>query len=82
MVSRKAGGAIQLMYSTPMEIVAMGEGCLHVDDESVRAVQHEDVIGGDYSGQTNNRCPYMLFCCRTTSTGTLIVDIGSVRIKT
>ena len=47
-----------------------GEGWLHIDDETVRAVRHEDVFGGHYSGQTDDWCPYMLFYRRTTSTGT------------
>lgn len=48
-----------------------GEGWLHIDDETVRTVQHEDVFGGHDNGQTDDWCPYMLFYRRTTSTGIL-----------
>ena len=42
-----------------------GEGWLHIDDEIVSAVRHEDVFGG------HDHCPYLLFYRRTTSTGIL-----------
>jgi ubiquitin C-terminal hydrolase len=37
-----------------------GEGWLHIDDESVNAVRHEDVFE-----RVDNQCAYMLFYCRT-----------------
>jgi ubiquitin carboxyl-terminal hydrolase 10 len=48
-----------------------GEGWLHINDEAVSAVRHEDVFGGHDSGKADDRCPYLLFYRRTTSTGTL-----------
>ena len=42
-----------------------GEAWLHIDDESVRTVRHEDVFGGHEDDQGDNRwCAYMLFYCR------------------
>ena len=40
-----------------------GEGWLHIDDEAVNAVRHEDVFGSHE--RVDNRCAYMLFYCRT-----------------
>jgi ubiquitin carboxyl-terminal hydrolase 10 len=57
-----------------------GEGWLHIDDEAVSAVRHEDVFGGHDSGKMDDRCPYLLFYRRTTCSD--IVDIGNVRIET
>jgi ubiquitin carboxyl-terminal hydrolase 10 len=46
-----------------------GEGWLHIDDESVKAVWHEDVFGGhDNERRGDERCVYMLFYCRTAPT--------------
>jgi ubiquitin carboxyl-terminal hydrolase 10 len=42
-----------------------GEGWLHIDDEAVNAVQHEDVFGSDNNERRNNQCAYLLFYCRT-----------------
>lgn len=47
-----------------------GEGWLHINDDAVSAVRHEDVFGGHDSGKADDRCPYLLFYRRTTSTGT------------
>jgi ubiquitin carboxyl-terminal hydrolase 10 len=41
------------------------EAWLHIDDEGVNAVRHEDVFGGRDSEQLDDRCVYMLFYCRT-----------------
>ena len=41
-----------------------GEAWLHVNDESVSAVRHEDVFGGHYNEQGD---AYMLFYCRKAS---------------
>ena len=43
-----------------------GEGWLRIHDEIVRDVQHEDVFGGHDNGQTDDRCPYLLFYRRKT----------------
>ena len=47
-----------------------GEAWLHIDDEAVRLVRHEDVFGVHENEKANNKCPYMLFYCRTASTQT------------
>jgi ubiquitin carboxyl-terminal hydrolase 10 len=44
-----------------------GEGWLHIDDETVNAVQHEDVFGEHGIGRVDNRCAYMLFYCLIVS---------------
>jgi ubiquitin carboxyl-terminal hydrolase 10 len=43
------------------------ESWLHIDDEAVSAVRHEDVFGGNGNERpgTEERCAYMLFYCRT-----------------
>ena len=47
-----------------------GDGWLHIDDEAVRVVRHEDVFGVHDNEQVDDRCAYMLFYCRTTPTRT------------
>ena len=42
-----------------------GEAWLHIDDEAVSAVQHEDVFGNHANEPEDDRCAYMLFYCRT-----------------
>ena len=41
---------------------------LHIDDESVRMVRHEDVF--DENGRVDDGCACMLFYCRTYPTQT------------
>ena len=45
-----------------------GEVWLRIDDETVNSVGHEDVFG-ERAG--DERCTYLLFYCRTPSTGAL-----------
>ena len=45
-----------------------GEAWLHIDDESVREVRHEDVFGGHENERVDDGCVYMLFYCRTAPT--------------
>jgi ubiquitin carboxyl-terminal hydrolase 10 len=47
-----------------------GEAWLHIDDEVVSAVRHEDVFGGHDNERVDNRCAYMLFYRRTAPTQT------------
>ena len=47
-----------------------GEGWLHIDDEAVSMVRHEDVFGGHNNEQVDDRCAYMLFYCRISPTQT------------
>ena len=42
-----------------------GEGWLHIDDEVVSTVRHEEVFGSDDDEHVDNRCAYMLFYGRT-----------------
>jgi ubiquitin carboxyl-terminal hydrolase 10 len=42
-----------------------GEAWIHIDDETVSAVRHEDVFGGQDNERVDERCAYMLFYCRT-----------------
>ena len=46
------------------------EGWLHIDDEIVSAVQHEDVFRTYGDGRADNRCPYILFYSSKDLTGT------------
>ena len=41
------------------------EAWLHIDDEVVNAVRHEDVFGSGENEPVDDRCVYMLFYCRT-----------------
>lgn len=43
-----------------------GEAWLHIDDETVSAVRHEDVFGGHDSDRADDRCAYLLFYRRAT----------------
>ena len=45
-----------------------GESWLHIDDEAVGAVRHEEVFGNE---QVDDRCAYILFYCCTASAQTL-----------
>ena len=47
-----------------------GEAWLHIDDEAVGSVRHEDVFGGHNYEWGDDRCAYMLFYCRTASART------------
>jgi ubiquitin carboxyl-terminal hydrolase 10 len=47
-----------------------GEGWLHIEDEAVRKVRHEDVFGDDSNEQVDDRCAYMLFYCHVSPTQT------------
>ena len=40
------------------------ESWMHVDDEAVSTVQHEDVFGGRGNENEDDRCAYMLFYYR------------------
>ena len=42
-----------------------GEVWLHIDDEAVSAVGHEDVFGEQENQQVDDGCVYMLFYCHT-----------------
>jgi ubiquitin C-terminal hydrolase len=44
-----------------------GETWLHIDDEAVSVVRHEDVFGGHEKERVGDQCAYMLFYCRTAS---------------
>jgi ubiquitin C-terminal hydrolase len=46
------------------------ETWLHIDDESVSTVRHEDVFGRNENEWADDRCAYLLFYRRTTSTQT------------
>ena len=40
-----------------------GEAWLHIDDEVVRALRHEDVFGSHNNEHEDDQCAYMLFYC-------------------
>jgi ubiquitin carboxyl-terminal hydrolase 10 len=42
-----------------------GETWLHIDNDVVSVVQHEDVFRGRDNERRDDRCAYMLFYCRT-----------------
>ena len=47
-----------------------GETWLHIDDEAVSTVRHEDMFGGQENERGDDRCAYMLFYCHTAPTQT------------
>ncbi len=47
-----------------------GEAWLHIDDETVRAVRHEDVFRGHDNDRAEERCAYLLFYRRVAPTRT------------
>jgi ubiquitin carboxyl-terminal hydrolase 10 len=47
-----------------------GEGWLHIGDETVSAVQHEDVFGGHGNEWSDDQCAYLLFYRRKDPTRT------------
>jgi ubiquitin carboxyl-terminal hydrolase 10 len=47
-----------------------GEAWLHIDDETVSMVQHEDVFGRHDNERADDRCAYMLFYRHVASTQT------------
>jgi ubiquitin carboxyl-terminal hydrolase 10 len=47
-----------------------GEAWLHIDDENVSTVRHEDVFGRHDDERADGRCAYMLFYRHATSTQT------------
>lgn len=40
---------------------------LHIDDETVSKLRHEDVFGRHGDEQVDDRCAYLLLYCRTVS---------------
>jgi ubiquitin carboxyl-terminal hydrolase 10 len=54
----------------PNGVSGSGETWLHIDDEAVRAVRHEDVFVGLDNERVDNRSAYMLYYCRTASART------------
>ena len=48
----------------------VGEAWLHIDDEAVSSVRHEEVFVGHDDERVADRCVYMLFYCRATRTRT------------
>jgi ubiquitin carboxyl-terminal hydrolase 10 len=47
-----------------------GDIWLHIDDETVSTLRHEDVFGGHDNERVDDRCAHLLFYRRTTSTQT------------
>ncbi|KAI0264779.1 hypothetical protein BGY98DRAFT_1039472 [Russula aff. rugulosa BPL654] len=48
-----------------------GEVWLHIDDEAVTRMRHEDVFGGHRTERSaDEQCAYLLFYCRTSPLGT------------
>ena len=48
-----------------------GENWLHIDDEAVISMRHEDLFGEhDAERMADERCAYLLFYCRTPPIGT------------
>ena len=55
-----------------------GEAWLHIDDDAVMVVRHEDVFGMHENEQADNKCSYMLFYCRTAVTAHTHDDLQSL----
>ena len=61
------GGHYTVDVLHPNEDSSSGEAWLHIDDDVVSTVRHEDVFGGHDGKQVDDRCAYMLFYCRPDS---------------
>ena len=42
-----------------------GEAWLHIDDEAVSALRHEEMFGGHNDERVDDQCVYLLIYCRT-----------------
>ena len=58
---------VDVLQVHPNEDRGSREAWLHIDDEVVSTVQHEEVFGGHDDEDVDDRCAYMLFYCRTAS---------------
>ena len=47
---------------------SVGDAWLHIDDEAVSTVRHEEVFKGHDREEVEDQCAYMLFYCRTAPT--------------
>ena len=47
-----------------------GEAWLHIDDDTVSTVRHEDVFWEHDNERVDERCAYMLFYCRIATSWT------------
>jgi ubiquitin carboxyl-terminal hydrolase 10 len=54
----------------PSGVDGSGEAWLHIDDEAVSTVRHEDMFGGHDNERVDDQCAYMLLYCRTAPTQT------------
>ena len=59
---------VDMLYSNGDS--SSGETWLHIDDEAVSTVRHEDMFGGQENERGDDRCAYMLFYCQTAPTQT------------
>ncbi|KAH9980804.1 hypothetical protein BJV77DRAFT_1046921 [Russula vinacea] len=41
---------------------------LHIEDEAVSTVRHEDIFGSHGGGRGNDQCAYLLLYCATAPT--------------
>ena len=48
----------------------IGEVWLHIDDEAVSPMRHEDVFGDGTKRAADERCAYLLFYCHASPIGT------------
>ena len=55
----------------PNEDSSGQEAWLHIGDEAVSLLRHEEVFGGQGNERMDDRCAYMLFYCRIAPTQTL-----------
>ena len=61
------GGHYTVDVLHPNGDVEAGEVWLHIDDEAVSPMRHEDVFGEDDAERVaDERCTYLLFYCRTS----------------
>ena len=54
-----------------VDVLDGADAWLHIDDEAVSAVRHEDVFGGHDNDGMDDGCPHMLLYCRTAPTQTM-----------
>jgi ubiquitin carboxyl-terminal hydrolase 10 len=59
---------VDVLRVHPNGDIGSGESWLHIDNEALSAVRHDDASGNHADEWEDNQCACMLYYCRTTST--------------
>ena len=67
-IPRTVGTIIDVLHQNGCS--GSGEAWLHIDDEVVRTLRHEDMFGSHNNEHVDARCAYMLFYFRIAAART------------